>query len=146
MRCPNCDAKPVKTKDHENNYWECGSWSSRDTSYECQTQECKKLTKEKRKPGVPITEGSGSGGVECPDDCKSPKSVSTYSLGEVINPAHYQGDIECIDALESIGIGIPYCRANAIKYLWRLGKKGPILEDAKKAQWYIDRLVKQLEK
>lgn len=62
-------------------------------------------------------------------------------------PEHYkQGDVECIDAIEAIGIGKEYCRANAIKYLWRLADKGKPLEDAKKAQWYVNRLVETLEK
>lgn len=63
-----------------------------------------------------------------------------------INPAHYkQGGIECIDAIESLGIGEAFCRGNAIKYLWRVGRKGSAVEDAKKAAWYVDRLVKILE-
>ena len=38
-----------------------------------------------------------------------------------------------------------FCKGNAIKYLWRMGLKGDLLEDAKKAQWYINRIVKTLE-
>ena len=38
-----------------------------------------------------------------------------------------------------------FCKGNAVKYLWRMGLKGDLLEDAKKAQWYIDRIVKTLE-
>ena len=64
----------------------------------------------------------------------------------VNNPTHYQGvsGVECIDAIEAMGCGPEFCRANAVKYLWRLGKKGQALEDAKKAQWYINRLVQEL--
>ena len=63
-------------------------------------------------------------------------------------PPHYQpksGQVECIDAIESMGAGIDFCRGNAVKYLWRLGRKGDALEDARKAQWYVNRLVAQLE-
>lgn len=65
----------------------------------------------------------------------------------VNHPEHYAGvsGVECIDAIEAMGCGIDFCRANAVKYLWRLGKKGFALEDAEKARWYIDRLVKQLK-
>lgn len=64
----------------------------------------------------------------------------------VNHPAHYtQGAIECIEALEAIGIGPDFCRGNAIKYLWRIGLKGDPLEDARKAQWYVNRLVCQLQ-
>jgi hypothetical protein len=67
-------------------------------------------------------------------------------MPDMVNaPPHYVGAIECIDAIESLGIGQEFCRGNAIKYLWRLGKKGDSLEDARKAQWYVNRLVKQLE-
>lgn len=64
----------------------------------------------------------------------------------VNHPAHYAGAIECIDALESIGVGKDFCHGNAIKYLWRLGKKDNALQDARKAKWYLDRLISILEK
>lgn len=76
---------------------------------------------------------------------KNPNGATVNATSDPINPAHYQGAVQCIEAIESLGIGEAYCQANAIKYLWRLGKKGEALEDAKKAQWYINRLVKQLE-
>ena len=67
----------------------------------------------------------------------------------VNHPSHYtQGGIECIDALKAATIsktGIEaICTANAIKYLWRYEEKNGI-EDVKKARWYIDRLIKELE-
>lgn len=59
----------------------------------------------------------------------------------VDHPAHYtQGGIECIDALEAaLGVdGVKaFCRGNAIKYLWRAGAKGSLIEDLRKAVWYI---------
>mgnify|MGYP004511028247 CR=1 FL=1 len=67
----------------------------------------------------------------------------------VNHPSHYtQGGIECIDALKAATVsktGIEaVCTANVIKYLWRYGEKNGI-EDVKKARWYIDRLIKELE-
>ena len=67
----------------------------------------------------------------------------------VNHPSHYtQGGIECIDALKAATIsktGIEaVCTANAIKYLWRYEEKNGV-EDVKKARWYIDRLIKELE-
>lgn len=67
----------------------------------------------------------------------------------VNHPSHYtQGSIECIDALKAATVsktGIEaVCTANAIKYLWRYEEKNGI-EDVKKARWYIDRLIKELE-
>lgn len=65
-------------------------------------------------------------------------------MSDPINPPHYQGAIECIEVIEGLGIGKEYCRGCAIKYLYRLGRKGDPLEDAKKAAWYCNRLVKEL--
>jgi hypothetical protein len=65
----------------------------------------------------------------------------------VDHPAHYtQGSIECIEALESLGIGKDFCRGNAMKYLWRLDAKDNPLQDARKALWYVTRLVALLER
>lgn len=68
----------------------------------------------------------------------------------VNHPSHYtQGKVECIDALESATIGKSgieaVCVANIIKYLWRYEEKNG-LEDVKKAQFYLNRLIATLEK
>lgn len=67
----------------------------------------------------------------------------------VNHPSHYtQGGIECIDALKAATVskkGIEaVCTANVIKYLWRYEEKNGI-EDVKKAKWYIDKLIKEIE-
>lgn len=67
----------------------------------------------------------------------------------VNHPSHYtQGKVECIDALESATIGKAgieaVCVANVIKYLWRYEEKNG-LEDVKKAQFYLNRLLSTLE-
>jgi hypothetical protein len=35
---------------------------------------------------------------------------------------------------------------NSVKYIWRAGDKGSIIEDLKKARWYLDREIQRLEK
>lgn len=65
----------------------------------------------------------------------------------VNHPQHYtQGKVECIDALDAATQGLlgieAVCTANAIKYLWRWKHKNGI-EDLKKAQWYINKLVER---
>lgn len=67
-----------------------------------------------------------------------------------INPDHYkQGAVECIVALEAATVnktGIEaFCTANVIKYLWRYEAKGG-LEDIKKAQWYLNKLIEHKSK
>ena len=67
----------------------------------------------------------------------------------VNHPSHYtQGGVECIDAITAATVnknGIEaVCTANVIKYLWRYEAKNG-LEDVKKAQWYLNRLIAELE-
>lgn len=66
-------------------------------------------------------------------------------MSDKINPEHYkQGKVECIDALEAATINLTgieaVCTANAIKYLWRWKEKNGV-EDLRKAQWYINRML-----
>lgn len=69
---------------------------------------------------------------------------------DVVNhPSHYtKGNIECIDAIESATTGKSgieaVCVANVIKYLWRYEEKGG-LESVRKAQWYLNKLISELE-
>ena len=88
----------------------------------------------------------------CPTDCENDEGDcynKEPNVDMVNHPSHYtQGGIECIDALKAATVsktGIEaVCTANAIKYLWRYEEKNGI-EDVKKARWYIDRLIKELE-
>ena len=67
----------------------------------------------------------------------------------VDSPAHYNmGDVECIDGIRA-AIGdsfIDYCRANALKYTWRMQHKGKALEDCKKALWYLEKVKEELQR
>lgn len=69
---------------------------------------------------------------------------------DVVNhPSHYtKGNIECIDAIDSATTGKSgieaVCVANVIKYLWRYEEKNG-LEDVKKAKWYLNKLISELE-
>jgi len=68
----------------------------------------------------------------------------------VEHPQCYTQGIECIDFIESKGLGEGFCAGNAIKYIVRYkhknkDKEGRI-EDLRKAIWYIERLIKEEEK
>lgn len=70
-------------------------------------------------------------------------------MNNINHPAHYcQGGIECIEAIKAATIGLmgmeAVCTANAIKYLWRWKRKNGT-EDLRKARWYLDRLIKEVE-
>lgn len=65
---------------------------------------------------------------------------------DAVNPSHYKdGKIEVIDYIEDKKLG--FCLGNAVKYISRAGKKDPSkeVEDLKKAKWYIERRIQELE-
>ena len=71
---------------------------------------------------------------------------------ETVNrPSHYQSKsgLEAIDVIEAFCDGLngieAFCTGNALKYLCRWKSKNGI-EDLKKAQWYINRLIERFEK
>lgn len=80
----------------------------------------------------------------------STKSTSspTPSVDPVNHPAHYtQGGIECIDAIRasmSKEQFLGYCKGNSLKYQWRYEAKGGV-EDLKKAKWYLDRMIAEIQ-
>ena len=57
----------------------------------------------------------------------------------VNHPSHYAhpSGVEAIDICEHLTFNL----GNALKYLWRAGKKGPAAEDYRKAAWYLRREV-----
>lgn len=68
----------------------------------------------------------------------------------VNNPQHYQSEngLEVIDVIEAFTAELKgidaVCTANAIKYICRWNKKNGI-EDLKKAEWYLQRLIRHRE-
>jgi hypothetical protein len=65
------------------------------------------------------------------------------NVNMVDNPPHYnQAGIECLDAIEAAtGEGYEfYLQGNILKYLWRYRYKNG-LEDLKKAEFYLKRLI-----
>jgi hypothetical protein len=66
-----------------------------------------------------------------------------------INPDHYRhGQVECIEAIKA-ALGrdgfMAYCRGQMMKYIWRAEHKGSPAVDYRKAEWYANRLVLELE-
>lgn len=69
-------------------------------------------------------------------------------MSSINHPAHYGGDTtyEAIKVIEAWDLG--FCLGNTVKYISRAGKKDPDkeVEDLKKAIWYLNRRLEQLEK
>lgn len=63
------------------------------------------------------------------------------------HPQHYGGennDYEAIKVIEAWELD--FCLGNVVKYISRAGKKGSCVKDLKKAKWYLERKISQLEK
>ncbi len=69
----------------------------------------------------------------------------------VNHPPHYtRGAIEAIDVIEGAVADAPhmvpaYLQGQVLKYLLRMWCKGNALEDARKARWYLERLIAKLD-
>ena len=75
----------------------------------------------------------------------TPAKVSNIERDVVNHPSHYtRGNIEVIDFIEDQQL--PYHLGNVVKYVARAGYKGDKVEDLKKAQWYLNRYIRTLEK
>lgn len=86
------------------------------------------------------------------DDLKCGECNMTQDKYDPVNkPMHYNHSdgVECIDYIEQVlGLDgfIAYCKGNAMKYSHRANYKGNPLEDSKKAQWYINRMISAMER
>ena len=71
-------------------------------------------------------------------------------MNKVSKPEHYtQVPIECIDAIDAMIGGrsrLDTYRASIVKYIWRCFDKGDAVTDLKKARFYLNRLIAELEK
>lgn len=61
-----------------------------------------------------------------------------YAEHDSINPSHYRKGIETYDYITSWDMG--FTQGNVIKYVTRYPFKNG-LEDLKKAQWYLQKLI-----
>ena len=72
------------------------------------------------------------------------------TVEDLVNkPSHYNsGGVECIEAIEAsmeLEAFQGYLKGNILKYIWRMSYKGKALEDCKKSQWYLNKLISTLE-
>jgi len=65
-------------------------------------------------------------------------------MSDIDHPDHYGGEdnpYEAIKVIDAWGLG--FALGNCLKYLSRAGKKGPAIEDLRKARWYLDHAIEQ---
>mgnify|MGYP003137990260 FL=1 len=75
------------------------------------------------------------------------KKLLTTKTDMVNSPPHYnKAGIECIEAISAATAdGYEYyLQGNIMKYVWRYRYKNGT-EDLKKAQWYLEKLVEEVE-
>lgn len=64
----------------------------------------------------------------------------------VDHPAHYGGEGNPYEAIKVVEAWqLDFTLGNVVNYVARAGRKGDALEDLKKARWYLDRRIAQLE-
>ena len=84
--------------------------------------------------------------VTMTDDQKFNAIARKLDMDAAVNhPTHYTSHpsgVECITITEHMN----FCVGNAIKYLFRAGQKGDMIEDLRKAKWYIDREITRMTK
>ena len=77
-------------------------------------------------------------------NCEIPQETSGQK-DAVNHPSHYNSHPSGIEAI-TITSGFDFVTGNVIKYCWRAGlKSANPLEDLRKARWYLDYRIKQLE-
>jgi hypothetical protein len=100
--------------------------------------------------------------AEWQDDKPESDPVEQPASDPVNHPDHYQGKVECIDAIEAaLGIDgfIDHCRGTAMKYIYRAGRKNnskrskkkylkgkdTTVQDLEKGVWYLQRAINAIK-
>ena len=79
------------------------------------------------------------------------RTAKVFGYDMVNSPPHYtKGKFEAIDVIEDAVQHAPNAvygtlQWQTLKYLLRMWHKNSVLEDAKKARWYLDRLINKME-
>lgn len=97
-------------------------------------------------------ENNASENSEAPEDTQDKGKIKQFyfvnkkTKHNPIQPEYYKSKlgIDCIDVIGDV-LGVEgfrgFCLGNAIKYIYRAGKKNNELEDLSKATWYMNRYI-----
>lgn len=86
--------------------------------------------------------------IVAPQDHHGPCHTGSHQpkTEAVDHPAHYGGADNTYEAIKVIEAwNLDFCLGNTVKYISRAGKKGNRLEDLKKARWYLDREIANMD-
>lgn len=78
------------------------------------------------------------------DHARHEAQMAQVRAADVVNhPPHYKGanGMEAIDVIEAFDLS--FRLGNTVKYILRAGRKSAVLEDLKKARWYLDREIEK---
>ena len=92
-----------------------------------------------------ISEEGLSACVECYCVPMPAEEACEPAVDLVNHPPHYKTHpygIECIEVTEHMN----FCTGNTVKYIWRAGEKGDVIQDLEKALWYLKREIKRRKK
>lgn len=80
--------------------------------------------------------------MDCQCDLEIESEDNVTKQADMVNhPPHYKaGPFECLEVIEALDLG--YHLGNALKYLWRAGRKDDRLQDLLKAKFYVERAIK----
>jgi hypothetical protein len=88
-------------------------------------------------------------GEQTPDYFSTTLNFDSDSKDEINSPEHYNfGKYETIDVIvDTLGEyeAINYCHGNVLKYVIRMWHKGKPEADARKAVWYLNKMIELLE-
>jgi hypothetical protein len=76
-------------------------------------------------------------------------NASFFKNDEVNSPKHYkQGKRETIEVIQDYMTSdefVGYLKGNILKYVGRFKFKGKPLQDLEKAEWYLKKLIKEIQ-
>lgn len=92
---------------------------------------------------LPPEEVAASGDGQPPSPTRPQEGKHEMGAEQVNHPDHYNQipGIEVIDVVKHLS----FCRGNAVKYLLRAGHKDDLLQDLKKARWYVEQEISDIE-
>lgn len=86
---------------------------------------------------------------DAPDPVRRPSATPKPTYDGKGNASHYQGEIECIDAIR-VQLGddgfTAFLRGTIARYIWRLGQKDAAHLEAVKVGWYSRALENHLKR